>query len=85
MLGGNRMSVLAIIGAIGGFIALQVVWHYLFKAAESPTGQAAIRGIFKLAVGVGLLLGLGMCASLTSQGDDPYGLAAEHQAQINRW
>lgn len=78
-------SALAIFGAIGGFLLLQLAWHFFFKAAESPTGQAAVRGILKLALGVGVLLVLGMCASISSRGDDPYGLGAEHQAQVNRW
>jgi hypothetical protein len=78
-------SALAIFGAIGGFLLLQLAWHFFFKAAESPTGQASVRGILKLALGIGALLMLGMCVSITSRGDDPYGLGAEHRAQVNRY
>jgi hypothetical protein len=79
------VSALAIFGAICGFVLLQLAWHFFFKAAESPTGQAAIKGLLKLGLGVGVLVLLGMCASVTSRGDDPYGMGADHQAQVNRW
>ncbi len=81
----GAVSALAILGAIGGFVLLQLAWHYFFKAAESPSGQAAIRGLLKLGLGLGVLVVLGMCASITSRNDDPYGMGAERQAQINRW
>lgn len=85
MNGAGTTGALAILGAVGGFLALQFAWHCFFKAAESPAGQATIRGLFKIAVGLGLLMLVGMCASLGSRNSDPHGLGAERQAQFNRW